>query len=98
MTTNREWLYSLDVADLSDWFDAEHVETEERVLDGDTAALEAKIAELQANWQRANARCIEAYARLERCEKDCEAYRRKFGKCLDYADAIHALMDDEGMA
>jgi len=24
---NREWLYSLDVADLSDWFDAEHVET-----------------------------------------------------------------------
>ena len=21
---NREWLYSLDVADLSDWFDAEH--------------------------------------------------------------------------
>lgn len=23
---NREWLYSLDVADLSDWFDAEHVE------------------------------------------------------------------------
>lgn len=25
-------------------------------------------------------------------------YRSKFGKCLDYADAIHALMDDEGMA
>ena len=27
-----------------------------------------------------------------------ERYRSKFGKCLDYADAIHALMDDEGMA
>lgn len=26
MTTNREWLYSLDVADLADWFDAEHAE------------------------------------------------------------------------
>lgn len=26
MTTNREWLYSLDVADLSDWFDAQHVD------------------------------------------------------------------------
>lgn len=26
MTTNREWLYSLDVADLADWFDAEHVD------------------------------------------------------------------------
>lgn len=30
MTTNREWLYSLDVADLADWFDAEHVEHNER--------------------------------------------------------------------
>lgn len=27
-----------------------------------------------------------------------DRYRSKFGKCLDYADAIHALMDDEGMA
>ena len=26
MTTNREWLYSLDVADLAEWFDAEHDE------------------------------------------------------------------------
>ena len=25
-------------------------------------------------------------------------YRSKFGKCIDYADAIHALMDDEGLA
>lgn len=24
MATNREWLYSLDVADLADWFDAEY--------------------------------------------------------------------------
>lgn len=29
MATNREWLYSLDVADLADWFDSEHVESEE---------------------------------------------------------------------
>ena len=26
MTTNREWLYGLDVADLADWFDADHVD------------------------------------------------------------------------
>ena len=26
MTTNREWLYGLDVADLAAWFDAEHAE------------------------------------------------------------------------
>lgn len=24
--SNREWLYSLDVADLAEWFDAEHVD------------------------------------------------------------------------
>ena len=47
MTTNREWLYSLDVADLADWFDAEHVEHQEQALDGDTSALNAKIAELE---------------------------------------------------
>ena len=37
-------------------------------------------------------------ANCEDWKKDCERYREKFGKCLDYADAIHALMDDEGMA
>lgn len=30
--------------------------------------------------------------------RQCNEYRKKFGKCLDYADAIHALMDDEGLA
>lgn len=169
MTTNREWLYSLDVADLADWFDAEHVETEERALDGDTAAqdgdsrelLEADVrkiaeaynmdtqrhgterfahelyysiihlldrqaaiterkldAEFEAacnscatkidlreevdeltaerdNWKE-HSRTIEY--RCKKAETDCEIYRKKFGKCLDYADAIHALMDDEGMA
>ena len=36
--------------------------------------------------------------RCKKAETDCEIYRKKFDKCLDYADAIHALMDDEGMA
>lgn len=215
---NREWLYSLDVADLSDWFDAEHVETEERALDGDTAALNAKydgdsrekleadvyraademdrfycgekfidtrkiigwldrqaaitqheiterwaehlhpierkcgdlrrkVDELTAErdklqelneyhalqYELASEDCDRLQAEVDtlkaervklrsqickleddlvrtsderdnwkaNCEdwkKDCERYRSKFGKCLDYADAIHALMDDEGMA
>ena len=30
--------------------------------------------------------------------RQCNEYRKKFGKYLDYADAIHALMDDEGLA
>lgn len=152
MTTNREWLYSLDVADLSDWFDAEHVEHKERALDGDTEPesedsreqLEAEIESYSAfdimdtitldmvigwldrqaaiterecrkpNWDycetcealekltaerdnwKEHSRTIEY--RCKKAETDCEIYRKKFGKCIDYADAIHALMDDEGMA
>lgn len=118
MTTNRDWLYSLDVADLADWFDAEHVENQDGTLDGDTAALNAKIAELERklriSWEYEckfqderdvlQARVDELTAERDNwkanCEdwkKDCERYREKFGKCLDYADDIHALMD-EGMA
>lgn len=205
MTTNREWLYSLDVADLADWFDAEHVETEERALDGDTepenedsrerleadirelmrslyeigytdaklnygilgketrprlftfdekrgakfielldrqaviterettkrhelfcetceAESDKRIAELRAelekatnNLNSANEDFEDARAELTaerdelqeqlrigwececRLQAERERYREKFGKCLDYADAIHALMD-EGMA
>ena len=173
MTTNREWLYSLDVADLADWFDAEHVETEERALDGDTAAQDADSRELiltdlekktrewhdydgnymriysdvayaqmkelldrqaaiteektRCKWVTASAEEIAAWRskaeklqvqvyeltaerdKLQeqlligwececRLQAERERYREKFGKCLDYAGAIHALMDDEGMA
>ena len=37
MTTNREWLYGLDVADLAAWFDAEHggvTTSDSRQIDG----------------------------------------------------------------
>lgn len=139
MTTNREWLYSLDVADLADWFDAEHVERQERALDGDTEPentdsrerLEAEIESYSAfnimdtitldmviGWLDRQAaitrmdcaKCAEgmgAYAdglcdplkeRIAELTAERERYRSKFGKCLDYADAIHALMDDEGIA
>ena len=191
--TNKEWLdYLAHNApdELAAWFDAEHVETEERALDGDTAAqdgdsrdkLEADVRKIAEAYnmdtqrhgterfahelyysiihlldrQRAIDDSIcddcssdfyklqEAYDALEeevdkltterdelkgqvftlKCECDdlenerdklqeqlrigweCECrlqaererYREKFGKCIDYADAIHALMDDEGLA
>lgn len=90
---NREWLYSLDVADLADWFDSEHDST----LDGDTAALNAKIAELEKKL-RIGWECeCKLQAERDKARKECERYRSLFGKALDYADAIHALMD-EGMA
>ena len=116
---NREWLYSLDVADLADWFDAEHVETKERALDGDTAALNARIADLEAQVYELTADCDMLENERDNLEAKCDGWKKhvmaienaynealrwrdeycsKFGKCLDYADAIHALMDDEGMA
>ena len=54
------------------------------------------------NWE---ANCEDWKKHARAAENACyetmlerEDYRKKFGKCLDYADAIHALMDDEGMA
>lgn len=94
MATNGEWLdYLAHNApdELSAWFDAEHVANQKRALDGDTAALNAKIAELTAERDNLADELLIA-------NKQREWYREKFGKCIDYADAIHALMDDEGMA
>lgn len=88
--TNKEWLdYLAHNApdELADWFDAEHVETEERALDGETAALEAKIAELTA--------------KLERCENRLGFYRSKLGTCADLSEEIRNVamgITDEGMA
>lgn len=61
-------------------------------------ATQREIVELTAERDRwkEHSRTIEY--RCKKAETDCEIYRKKFGKCLDYADAIHALMDDEGMA
>ena len=141
--TNKEWLdYLAHNApdELAAWFDAEHVENQERALDGDTAALEreetgpikefvglmqqitkltAERDELQAQvdelnelneyhalqYELASEDADRLQAQVDNLTADLnkeiyerERYREKFGKCLDYADAIHALMDDEGLA
>ena len=141
--TNKEWLdYLAQNApdELAAWFDAEHVETEERALDGDTEPQDAdsreqleadafaylqtayitypqiiKLLDRQAaiteeqtrcKWVTASADEIAAWrSKAEKLKEQVyeltaerERYREKFGKCIDYADAIHALMDDEGMA
>ena len=99
--TNKEWLdYLAHNApdELSAWFDAEHVENQERALDGDTAALNAKIAELTAERDKLQEQLLIGWECECRLQAERDHYRSKFGKCLDYADAIHALMDDEGMA
>lgn len=66
---------------------------------------EAQIAELTAERDNWKANCEDWKKHARAAENACyetmlerEEYRNKFGKCLDYADAIHALMDDEDMA
>lgn len=74
----------------------------------DCVEQEKKIAELQAKvdelTQVAESKRLSFADRIrfvneiDELKAERERYREKFGKCLDYADAIHALMDDEGMA
>ena len=144
-----EHLAHNDIPGLRAWFKAEHVEPpesealvqcaqidvedRERAAEGDTAALNAKLAELerklrisweyeckfQAERDELQAKVDELkelneyhalqyelasedagrlQAQVDRLTDERERYREKFGKCIDYADAIHALMDDEGLA
>ena len=51
--------------------------------------------EMELNLNNRNAHDLE---RIDELTAERDYYRSKFGKCLDYADAIHALMDDEGLA
>lgn len=61
------------------------------LLDRQAAITERKCC--KPNWDY-----CETCETLEKLTAERERYRDKFSKCLDYADAIHALMDDEGMA
>ena len=95
MTTNGEWLFSKPFDEQVAWMNAEH---QDGTLDGDTAALNAKIAELTAERDKLQEQLLIGWECECRLQAERERYRSKFGKCLDYADAIYALMDDEGMA
>lgn len=98
--TNGEWLdYLAHNApdELAAWFDAEHVETEERALDGDTAALNARINELRAHereWRVLSKQLVD----------ERELYREALSQLLDTVtdgmSKVSAILDnyDEGMA
>ena len=88
--TNLEWLEALannSPDELQAWFDSEHVETPNATIHGDTAALNAEIAELEAELE-------DALVQLEKAQCEREKYRELFSGALDYAGAIHALMDE----
>ena len=104
---NYQWLLQMDGADRKAWFDAEHVETEEQALDGDTAALNAKIAELERklriSWEYEckfqDERDV-LQVQVDRLTAEREQYRKLFGMALDWAHEITMLETsiDEGMA
>ena len=94
---NYQWLLQMDGADRKAWFDAEHVETEERALDGDTAALNARINELRAHereWRVLSKQLVD----------ERELYREALSQLLDTVtdgmSKVSAILDnyDEGMA
>lgn len=87
--TNKEWLdYLAQNApdELAAWFDAEHVETEERALDGDTDALNAKIAELTAERDKLQEQLRIGWECECRLQAEREQYREKLSNVMD---AVH---------
>lgn len=60
--------------------------------------LDRQAAITERECRKPNWSYCETCEALEKLTAERERYRDKFSKCLDYADAIHALMDDEGMA
>lgn len=81
------------------------VQGADAILIAECAELQAQVNELKERadynihgWAKANIGWAEANAEVEKWQMKCDEFRSKFGKCIDYADAIHALMDDEGVA
>ena len=94
--TNKEWLdYLAHNApdELAAWFDSEHAETANATVDGDTAALDAKIAELTAKRD-------EIWHKFVMEHELNNLLRAKLGECADMSEQIRNIaMDfDEGLA
>lgn len=94
MTTNRDWLFSLPLEEQYAWMNAEH---QDGNLDGDTAALNARINELRAHereWRVLSKQLVD----------ERELYREALSQLLDTVtdgmSKVSAILDnyDEGMA
>ena len=60
--------------------------------------LKGQVFTLKVECDYLTSACDDLENELHKAKAERERYREKFGKCIDYADAIHALMDDEGLA
>lgn len=79
------------------WDYCETCETLEK-LTAERDELKGQVFTLKVECDDLTSACDDLENELHKAKAERERYRSKFGKCLDYADAIHALMDDEGMA
>ena len=79
---------------------AERDELQEQVdeLTAERDKLKGQVFTLKCECDDLESTCNVLENDLYNVKAERERYRSKFGKCLDYADDIHALMDDEGMA
>lgn len=95
MTTNREWLYGLDVADLADWFDAEHVDAN----DVSTRKGDVRADDVCANDAKVDSReQLEAWAHEEIAEKWAQSDREVtmiMDDMLDMLDRQAAITERE---
>jgi hypothetical protein len=94
MTTNGEWLFSKPFEEQVAWMHEEH---QDGTLDGDTAALNARINELRAHereWRVLSKQLVD----------ERELYREALSQLLDTVTdgmgKVSAILDnyDEGMA
>ena len=92
--SNRDWLFSLPLDEQIAWMNAEH---QDGTLDGDTAALNARINELRAHEREWRVLC-------KQLMDERELYREALSQLLDTVTdgmgKVSALLDshDEGMA
>ena len=94
MTTNRDWLFSLPLEEQYAWMNAEH---QDGTLDGDTAALNARINELRAHERELR----ELYRQtIDERELYREALSQLLDTVTDGMSKVSAILDnyDEGMA
>ena len=92
--SNRDWLFSLPLEEQYAWMNAEH---QDGTLDGDTAALNARINELRAHERELRELCRQT---IDERELYREALSQLLDTVTDGMSKVSAILDnyDEGMA
>lgn len=89
--TNDEWLQEKSArGELTAWLNAEHAETANGTLDGDTAALEAKIDELTAERDKLQEQLLVGWECERRLQAERDYWKEQVHKILACAPGSFA--------